>query len=174
MFKNIKKRIIYIKMNTNFKLFLESKSNDFDYLKIALENFNDEHIEILIYLLEQNIINENILIDGEKLITHIYDLQHNMNDIEEHKIIKIRTFIDLCIKTGANINEIHTEDNEIVWMMIYEYVSPELFIEFANKYDIEYYNNLYYSDDFIDFLKEKLPKEYKRFMIAQKSREFNL
>ena len=84
----------------------------------------------------------------------------------------MKLFINLCLDSGGDINSV-VSDNEIVYQMIFEYVSEDFFDEIVNNYNLVYGKNIYYTKHFIEHLKTKHPNEYKKYMKQQKAKNFN-
>jgi hypothetical protein len=157
-------------------MFLEN-NNDYNYLENGVISLLDNliNIDILIVLLQNKIITGDFIIEKYQLISYIFKIHDSLEHIDEFYMTKIKKFIELCLESGGDINALD-EDNEIVYHLIFEYISVDYFDELLTKYKLKlnYNNNIYYMKNFLVHLKTKHPTEYKKYLSQQKSKKFNL
>jgi len=163
-------------MDTKMMKFFEHKIEGYDYLKNGLEYLFNVYInfDLIIVLLKEKIITGKTLIIDYPLITYIFELNDFVDTLDDKSSLeKMKLFIKLCLDSGGDINSIDS-DNEIVYQMIFEYVSEDFFGEIVNNYNLDYGKNIYYNKHFIEYIKKNHSQEYKKYMRQQKAKKFNL
>jgi hypothetical protein len=157
-------------------MFLEN-NNDYNYLENGVISLLDNiiNIDILIVLLQNKIITGDFIIEKYQLISYIFKIYDSLEHIDGFYMTKIKKFIELCLESGGDINALD-EDNEIVYHLIFEYISVDYFDELLTKYKLKlnYNNNNYCTKNFLVHLKTKHPTEYQKYLSQKKAKKFNL